>query len=167
MGCRELGILDRGPPSSLGSLLRSARVSPMSLSIRLTEVVDKPLHDAICEPLNAYNAAKVGADDFRRLVLEDDEGRVAGGLWGHTSYAWLFVQYLFVPEAFRGTGIGTLLMARAEREAVSRGCHSAWLGTFEFQARGFYERLGYVAFGQLPDCPPGFSHFLMKKALVP
>jgi hypothetical protein len=57
-------------------------------------------------------------------------------------------------------------MSLAEREARSRGCHGAWLDTFEFQARGFYERQGYTCFAQLPDYPPGFSRFFMKKALI-
>ena len=46
-------------------------------------------------------------------------------------------------------------MQLAEREAVQRGCHGAWLDTFEFQARGFYERLGYTCFGELPNYPAG------------
>ena len=37
--------------------------------------------------------------------------------------------------------------------------------TFEFQARGFYERLGYRCFGELNDYPTGFARYFMKKAL--
>lgn len=62
-------------------------------------------------------------------------------------------------------GVGTELMTRAEAEAASRGCHSAWLDTFEFQARGFHERLGYRCFGELSDYPPGFSRYFMKKRI--
>jgi hypothetical protein len=45
----------------------------------------------------------------------------------------------------------------AEEEAAARGCHGAWLDTFEFQARGFYERLGYTCFAELGDYPVGSS----------
>jgi hypothetical protein len=38
--------------------------------------------------------------------------------------------------------------------ALDRGCHRAWLDTFEFQSRGFYERLGYTCFGERSDYPP-------------
>jgi len=41
----------------------------------------------------------------------------------------------------------------AEREAADRSCHNTWLNTFEFQARGFYEKLGYRCFGELPVNP--------------
>ena len=59
----------------------------MSFSIRLTDAVDKAIHDAITEPLGAYNAERIGADDYRWLVLvlEDAQGRVVGGLSRATS----------------------------------------------------------------------------------
>lgn len=126
------------------------------------------MRDAIVGPLVAFNAERTGRSDFKPLAVSiaDTEGRVIGGLWGRTTYDWLFVELLFVPEGLRGRGVGADLMGRAEREAVSRGCHSAWLDTFEFQARGFYERLGYRCFGELADYPPGFSRYFMTKSLL-
>lgn len=137
--------------------------------IRLTDVVDPAVRAAIVDPLVAFNAEKTGRNDFRPLILTltDADGRVVGGLWGRTAYDWLFVELLVVPEGMRGQGIGTELMRHAEREALVRGCRNAWLDTFEFQARGFYERLGYSCFAELADYPPGFSLFLMKKVLAP
>ena len=64
-----------------------------------------------------------------------------------------------------GQGIGRKLMSLAEAEASSRGCSAVWLDTFEFQARSFYERLGYTCFGQLENYPKGFARFFMQKAL--
>jgi hypothetical protein len=55
-------------------------------------------------------------------------------------------------------------MAQAEARAVERGYHSAWLDTFSFQARGFYERLGYQQFGSLVY-PPFHKRHFMKKLL--
>jgi len=78
----------------------------------------------------------------------------------------LFVELLFVPESLRGQGIGTDLIRRAESEAIARGCHSVWLDTFEFQARGFYERLGCTCFGELKQYPVG-SRYFMSKQLTP
>ena len=57
-------------------------------------------------------------------------------------------------------------MEQAEREAIRRGCRTIWLDTFTFQARGFYERLGYSVFGTLEDYPPGHSRFFLKKSLT-
>jgi len=56
-------------------------------------------------------------------------------------------------------------MKRAEAEAIARGCRGAWLDTFAFQARPFYEQLGYTCFGELNDYPTGFARYFMNKAL--
>jgi len=135
--------------------------------IHLTDVADPAVREAIVSPLLTYNEAKTGRNDFRLLILTltDSNGRVVGGLWGRTVYDWLFIELLVVPESMRGQGIGTELMGLAEREAVARGCRNAWLDTFEFQARPFYERLGYSCFAELADYPPGFSRYFLKKAL--
>lgn len=65
----------------------------------------------------------------------------------------------------RGTGVGTQLMRMAEDEARSRSCVGVWLDTHTFQARPFYERLGYSVFADLPDFPPGHTRFYMMKRL--
>lgn len=143
--------------------------APTPLQFNLSDTTDRRVRDAIALPLNAFNDAKAGVDPWRQLVitLKDDAGGILGGLWGSTGYCWLFVELLVVPGAYRGRGVGTQLMAMAEAEALARGCHSAWLDTFEFQARGFYERLGYSCFGELANYPPGHARFFMQKFLTP
>ena len=66
-----------------------------------------------------------------------------GGLWGRTVYDWLFVEHLFVPEHLRGRGLGTALMRKAEEVAIARDCIGVCLDTFDFNAPGFYRKLGY------------------------
>ncbi|HEY5801084.1 MAG TPA: GNAT family N-acetyltransferase, partial [Burkholderiaceae bacterium] len=89
-----------------------------------------------------------------------------GGLWGMTGFGWLFVQLLSVPDDLRGQGVGRELMAMAEAEAKARGCSGVWLDTFEFQARGFYEKLGYQQFGEIAEYPPGYARYFLKKTLA-
>ncbi len=140
----------------------------MDYTLSITDVADEAVRQAIVAPLVEYNASRAGASQNRpvAVLVKDKQGDVVGGLWGHTGYEWLFTQLLVVPAGLRGRGVGTEIMQAAEREAIGRGCHSAWLDTFEFQARGFYERLGYECFGELPNFPGGFSRFFMKKRLV-
>ena len=121
----------------------------------------QPLHGALARRRSGLIRDRAGLQRKRPVH------KIIGGLWGNTGFQWLFTQLLLVPESLRGRGLGADLMRRAEAEAVSRGCHGAWLDTFEFQARSFYERIGYECFGQLPDYPPGFSRFFMKKSLLP
>jgi GNAT superfamily N-acetyltransferase len=139
----------------------------MPHTIELSETADDILRNAIARPLIAYNRQQTGIADQRplALVIRNDDGEVTGGLWGRTGYGWLFVELLVVPESLRGQGIGAELLRRAEAEAVSRGCRSAWLDTFEFQARGFYERLGYRCFGELANYPVGFARYFMTRDL--
>jgi hypothetical protein len=56
-------------------------------------------------------------------------------------------------------------MKRAELYAVERGCTDAFLDTFSFQARPFYEKLGYRVFGMLENHPAGHQHYFMTKQL--
>ncbi|WP_186181820.1 GNAT family N-acetyltransferase [Burkholderia gladioli] len=141
----------------------------MTYTYTLTDVADETVRKQIASPLVAYNDRNGGPSGNRPLVvaLRDAAGEVTGGLWASTAYGWLAIQLLVVPESARGGGVGTRLMRMAEQEALARGCHAAWLDTFEFQARPFYERLGYQCFAELSDYPPGFSRMFMKKTLRP
>ena len=126
------------------------------------------MRKAIGAQLGAYNESQAGPSNGRPLVItvRDVYGNVTGGLWGYTGYGWLFTQLLVVPPGVRGQGLGTRIMQMAEQEAVARGCHSAWLDTFEFQARAFYERLGYQCFSELANYPMGYARYFMKKTLL-
>lgn len=142
---------------------------PTPYSLTLTDTADEALRQAILAPLVEYNLSQAGASGNRPLavLVHDAQGNVAGGAWGYTGFQWLFIQLLVVPADARGQGLGTQIMQRAEAEAIERGCVGAWLDTFEFQARGFYEKLGYACFGQIDGYPPGYARYFMKKALQP
>jgi GNAT superfamily N-acetyltransferase len=137
--------------------------------ITLTDAPTPEMRKAIVEPLVAFNHGRIGKPQtYRSLVVllshpESDE--IMGGLYALTAFSHLWIEILFVPEPMRGIGIGRKLMMQAEAEAVKRGCHAAALDTFSFQARGFYERLGYSVFGTLNDCPPGHKRFYLTKRL--
>jgi ribosomal protein S18 acetylase RimI-like enzyme len=75
------------------------------------------------------------------------------------------VEDLWLCNSLRGQGIGRRLVSMAEAEARSRGCSRVWLRTFGFQARGFYEKLGYGVVGVLEDYPPGNELYWMRKDL--
>ena len=99
------------------------------------------------------------------LFAFHDDGTLAGGLLGKTQLAWLKTEILIVDERHRNSGIGKTLMQRAESEAMARGCVHAYVDTMAWQARGFYEKLGYRVAGELPDWDShGHSkYFLIKK----
>ena len=136
------------------------------MRLALTDAPDRGARDVIAAALGGFNNSRGGPSEWRPLaVLIHQDEAVTGGLWGVTSYGWLFTELLFVPESLRGRGLGAEILGEAEAEARARGCTGAWLDTFAFQARGFYERLGYRVFGQIDDYPPGGARFFLKKAL--
>ena len=138
-----------------------------NFQVELNESGDARLRDAVLRPLVAYNASLAGEPEMCPLnvLLKDRDERVQGGLCGRTGYGWLTIELLFLPARLRGKGVGRSIVVQAEHEAQNRGCHHAWLDTHEFQARGFYEKLGYACFGELPDFPAGHRRFFMSKSL--
>lgn len=139
----------------------------MALRITIPEAPSEDDRAAVLAPLVAYNQNRAGNPQVEPLaiMLTDADGNHVGGLWGRSLYQWLFVELLAVPEAWRGQDYGTALIREAERIARERGCVGMWLDTFEFQARGFYEKLGFELFGTLDDHPGGQSCFFMRKRL--
>ena len=111
----------------------------------------------------------VGTRDYRpiALALRSADGSLLGGLYGATMWKWLMVDGLWVAQQVRGRGLGRRVLLAAEATAIERGCRGSWLGTFDFQAREFYERLGYTVFAELPGFPPGHTHYHLQKVLKP
>ena len=127
-------------------------------------------HDRILALLNEDNrrrAEMVDRSDIAVLLRDPETGEVVGGLWAEDDFAWVFVKYLVVPEQLRGQGLGAQLMQRAEEEARERGRIGIWLNTFDFQSRGFYEKLGYEPFGRLDGTNAADGQTFLRKHLHP
>lgn len=140
-------------------------VRGVALRITVPETPSDADRDAVMAPLRAYNISKAGDPGLRpvAILLIDENENEVGGLWGKTVYDWLFVELLAVAEEYRGRNFGTALMLEAERIARANGCVGIWLDTYEFQARGFYEKLGFEVFGSLKDHPVGHRRFFLRK----
>ena len=119
------------------------------------------------EALTQFNRERVGDDGHTSLNLteHDEAGNIIGGLLGGTYWGWMYVDILWVKEEYRKMGIGSKLLAEAEREAARRGCHHVHLDTMSWQAPEFYKKHGYELIGILPDIPSGNQKYLLIKAL--
>jgi ribosomal protein S18 acetylase RimI-like enzyme len=118
-----------------------------------------------CEPLRQRYYEPGGKPRPLDVYLLDAQGQVVGGLVGETLWHWLYLDDVWLEERLRGQGHGREMLRRAEEEARRRGCTKARLSTMSFQARGFYEKLGYRVVGELEDWPPGCSYYWMMKEL--
>jgi len=123
------------------------------------------VHAAIRDGIRAADPSDVGPRDARPLSLSvrGADHAIVGGLYGLTMWRWLMIDGLWIAEGLRGRGLGGRVLAMAEALAFERGCKGSWLGTFDFQARRFYERHGYRVFAELPGFREGHSHFHLAK----
>ncbi len=128
---------------------------------------------SIIDGLVAYNLACVPAvqeelfiDLSRKAVSQS--GEIIGGIIARM-YCWncADVDALWVAERYRGIGLGKELLLQVEADARKNGARLIHLDTFDFQARGFYESLGYEVFGILKDCPAGHKRYYMEKSFIP
>lgn len=121
--------------------------------------------DAVHAGLRAFNRRIIGDPAYEdlRVLLRDEQRAVVGGLVGHVRWRWAYVEKLWIADAHRGGGYGRRLMAAAEAQAVAAGCIGIYLDTFEYQARPFYEKLGYEVFGTLEGFPPGYRQYFLAK----
>ncbi len=69
-----------------------------------------------------------------------------------------------VRKPFRGLGVGTRMVRALIAEARRRGLASVYLGS-QIHAQGFYEELGFVAYGEA-FMEAGIPHIMMRLALV-
>src|SRR3954471_6111959 len=137
-------------------------------TVAVTDVIDASIERAIGGGLNSFNDAATGISDRRPLaviVKDPVTGQVAGGALGRSSLGLVFLDLFFLPEALRGSGLGTEVLRMFEEEGRHRGCRSAVLYTISFQAPGFSERNGGLRLAESPCHPPGTSRIFMTKQL--
>ena len=138
------------------------------LQVAFQPYADQTQKDIVVNGVDYHNIAATGQSAYYPVgfYLKNARDEVLGGLLGEIWGGWMYVTYLWVAEPARGAGNATRLLQAAERSAIERGCQGAFLGSFSFQARPFYEKHGYAVFATLEDFPPGHRLFLLKKRLA-
>ena len=81
------------------------------------------------------------------VAARDESNALCGGARATVNMGLVEVRGLWLDERVRGTGLGRKIMAALEDEARRRGATRAALDTYDFQARAFYEHIGYRLFG--------------------
>lgn len=99
------------------------------------------------------------------LFVALDGNRFVGGVsievYSHSIYTHL----LAVDKQYRGKQIGKKLMVFPEKIAKEKNFKQLEVGTAEFQARPFYEKLGYKVVYTRNDNPKGFKTYTLVKIL--
>jgi GNAT superfamily N-acetyltransferase len=137
----------------------------------LVSIDDAPgseLPRMLADGLTQHALPYTGVPGFQPLaaVLRDGGGALVGGAYGNVNWTWLSIGLVWVAEPLRRGGYGRQVISALEDAARARGCRHAHLDTFSYQARPFYERLGYELFATLDDYPPGHQRYFLKKRLL-
>jgi len=121
----------------------------------------------IGEGLTAFNEQDVGPANRTPLAVLawNQAGTTVGGISGYTAWGWLYIQWLWLDEAHRGQGLAGKLLDAAEAEGLRRGCHGAYIDTFNPVALKVYQRAGYLPFGKIKDFPKGRTRTFLSKPL--
>jgi ribosomal protein S18 acetylase RimI-like enzyme len=121
----------------------------------------------IADNLIAFNREQAQRPEPQHfhVVLRDEKKAVRGGISAALHYDVLYIDNLWVEDVCRGVDYGTKLMRLAEKEGRKRGAALSWLDTYTWQARPFYEKLGYEVFGELPYWGGKHVRYFMRKTL--
>ncbi len=118
---------------------------------------------------NAFNAIaqpEEDADEEFVYIVTDESGNLLGGcVLSVDGLRTASIYDLWVEEAFRRQGMASALIREAEREAGKRGCYLVMVGTFDWQAKPFYEKHGYTLNDTMEGVPKGHEHYFLTKRL--
>ncbi len=101
------------------------------------------------------------------FLMRDDQGNIIAGCNGSVVYGVIYTDQLWVHQSHRKKGFGQQLMHAVHEYGQQCGCTMATVNTMSFQnARGFYEKLGYVVDFERHGHVRGSHCLFLKKKLL-
>jgi len=141
------------------------------MKIEVTQTPDPADMEFLSQGIQGFNRGTVPglpevAQDLKFAVFaRDDRGKLVGGIRANAFWGYLCIELLWLSEEARGYGAGKRLVEGAEAFAMEHGFRHARVETTSFQAKPFYEKLGYKVYGVLDDFPEGHQSFYLHKDL--
>ncbi len=97
------------------------------------------------------------------VFAKNEDAEVIGGIRATCFWNTLHIELLWLSETCRGKGIGKQLVERTENFARKQNCEKVFVETTSWQAKPFYEKVGYQHIATINDRPKGHaSHYLTK-----
>mgnify|MGYP003385736626 CR=1 FL=1 len=136
------------------------------MELQITNCPNQEDDDFVINKTREYNDQFITRDpEALSIYFRNESNDIIAGLTGKSYFAWLHIDFLWVDENHREHKLGSKLMAQAEKEAIKRNCNGITLDTFSFQARGFYEKMGFEVCGEIAGYAQGHTRFYLKKVL--
>ncbi len=117
------------------------------------------------EMLEKENSVLPDKKDIKLCAYIKEGDEIVGGVITEISDNWLYVDELWIPDTFRGNGLGRKVVEAVERESLKYDVCGYKLETSSFQALDFYKALGYEVYGELENCPKGHIEYYLRKIL--
>ena len=117
--------------------------------------------------MNTYNKSKIGPYSILpfTIFIKAQDTKIIAGLNGDIFGTVCRVDCFWVEEKRRYQGLGTKLLQELEKFAISKKCKILQLYTAEFQAREFYEKIGFTTPAILENGFMGHREYIMRKML--
>jgi len=126
--------------------------------------------EVIKKGLASFNSPFFGHKEYIDFVVcfRDESQQVVAGItaWMRPGINLLCIDTIWVAEHLRKQGYGTKLLLAAEQEGIKHGCNHSQLETLSYQAKGFYEKLGYIQIGFVEKLYGDHDAYYMRKILI-
>ena len=117
--------------------------------------------------LYEFNRKATGCDDGKGLAFVLRAGAETVGVAAGYSWAGIAeLRQMWVAEPLRGAGHGRALLEAFVEEARRRRVRRVWVGSYDFQAPGFYEKAGFRRVVELQGFPEGHTNVILCKELA-
>lgn len=91
-----------------------------------------------------------------------DQSQFVAGLTGRIYWSCLEIDDLFIEKPYRYQGFGTTLIENVIQYATEKKLKFIILNTFSFQAKPFYEKLGFYTIGEIKNYPDKHSLYTLR-----
>jgi len=119
----------------------------------------------ICDQLYKYNVERTSGPRIDISFVMKDETKIIGACFCNTFSNCLYIDVMWLDEAYRGRGYGKLMISQAEKVGKENGCVFSHTTTFNYQSPEFYQACGYEVFSEIREYPGDIVQYFLKKIL--
>lgn len=131
------------------------------------QVVGEPNAAIVEAGLLEFNSLVAPMSEIKEIAiyLKNEQNKIIGGGFGRGWGEIYEGQRLWVADEFRKSGLGKRILLAFEQAVLERGGRKIILETYSFQARPFYEKLGYRIVCEIGGMPNGIMKYIMIRDL--